>query len=311
MLERGSRIGGVWHQVEADLLCLSPRQRDRLPDGTTPRGEGVRARADEVLRALEEFVEREQPDIRFGCSATRLARVPDGLELSTDAGEISSPRIVLATGEYGRPRVPQLPGSFAGPAQHSSQVRAADIGDDERVVIVGSGNSAVDLAVRLLRRGTPLWISARSGIEAAQPLPGEPLSTLLWWASALPMSALPASLRCLATVPKVDDNLRTAEAEGRLSVVGETVGLEPGAILVAGGERVEVDRIVWATGFRRDLQWVEGIALDDDGVPGHDRGLSTEIPGLAFMGLPCMRSRRSGFLRGFAADANSIVGRLR
>ena len=46
-------------------------------------------------------------------------------------------------------------------------------------------------------------------------------------------------------------------------------------------------------------------------MPGHDRGLSTEIPGLAFMGLPCMRSRRSGFLRGFAADANSIVGRLR
>jgi putative flavoprotein involved in K+ transport len=311
VLERGSRIGGVWHQVEADLLCLSPRQRDRLPDGTTPRGEGVRARADEVLRALEEFVDREQPDIRFGRSATRLARGEDGLELSTEVGAIHAPRVVLATGEYGRPRVPGLPGSFAGPAQHTSEIREADIGDGERVVIVGSGNSAVDLASRLLQRGIPLWISARSGIAAAATLPGEPLSTLLWWASALPISALPASLGCSATVPKVDDDLRTAAADGRLSVVGETVGLESGAILVAGGERVEVDRIVWATGFRRDLQWVHGITLDDDGAPAHDRGLSTEVPGLAFMGLPCMRNRRSGFLRGFAADARSIVARLR
>lgn len=311
ILERGSRVGGVWHQVERDLLCLSPRQRDRLPDGSTPRGEGVRARADEVLRALEEFVDREQLDIHFGRGATRLSRGQDGLDLDTDAGPICSPRIVLATGEYGRPRIPDLPGRFDGSTQHTSEIRAADISDGERVVIVGSGNSAVDLASRLLRRDIPLWISARSGIAAAAPLPGEPISTLLWWASALPISALPASLRCRATVPKVDDDLGIAAADGRLNVVGETVGLESNAILTAGGERVEVDRIVWATGFRRDLSWVEGLALDGDGVPRHDRGLSTEIPGLAFMGLPCMRNRRSGFLRGFAADARSIVGRLR
>jgi len=311
VLERQTRIGGVWHQVEPDLHCLSPRHRDRLPDGSSPRGEGVRARADEVLSCLDDFVSREKPNIQFGVSAEALSRSADGLQLRTTSGIFLSPRVVLATGEFGRPRIPALQGDFAGPAQHTSEVRAKDISDDEHVVIVGTGNSAVDLAVRLLRRGVRLTISARSGIAPAQPLAGEPLSTLRWWASALPISALPRSLRCSRSVPKVDDDLAEAAADGRLVLVGEAIGLEADRLVVAGGETLTVDRIVWATGFRRDLAWVEGITLDEDGVPLHERGLSPEIPGLAFMGLPCMRTRRSGFLRGFAADARSIVGRLR
>jgi len=311
VLERGTRVGGVWHQVEPDLLCLSPRQRDRLPDGSSPQGSGIRARADEVVKALEDFVEREKPDIRFGVGALKLSKREDGLELHTDTGSFLSPRVVLATGEYGRPRIPELPGDFDGPTHHTSAIKAADIGDDEHVVIVGSGNSAVDLATRLLARGLRLTISARSGIAPAQPIAGQPISSLLWWASALPTSILPASLRCSRTVPKVDDDLAAAAADGRLSVVGEAVGLEAGALVVAGGERLKADRIVWATGFLRDLAWVDGISLDQDGQPSHDRGLSTEIAGLAFMGLPCMRNRRSGFLRGFASDARDIVRRLR
>lgn len=311
VVEQGTRIGGVWHQVEPDLHCLSPRHRDRLPDGSSPQGEGIRARADEVLSALDEFVAREKPNIRFGVSAEGLSRSGHGLELRTDSGAIHSARVVLATGEFGRPRIPRLEGNFDGPSQHTSALEAGEIGDDEHVVIVGTGNSAVDLAARLLRRGVRLSISARSGIAPAQPIGGQVLSTVLWWASALPTSVLPASHRCSRTVPKVDDDLAEAAADGRLKLVGEAVALESNALVVAGGERLEVDRIVWATGFLRDLAWVDGITLDEDGVPRHERGLSPEIPGLAFMGLPCMRNRRSGFLRGFAADARNIVGRLR
>ena len=281
------------------------------PRRQLPRGQGLRARADEVLDGIEQFAERNKFDIRFGVSAQALSTAPEGLELQTSSGPIHSRRMVLATGEYGKPRIPALPGSFDGPSQHTSSVKAADIGDGEHVAIVGTGNSAVDLAARLLRRGVRLTICARSGIAAAQPIPGEPRSSLLWWASALPTSTLPSALRCSRTVPKVDDDLAIAAADGRLAVLGEAVGLANDALLVAGGERVEVDRIVWATGFLRDLHWVEGLSLDADGLPQHDRGLSTEIEGLAFMGLPCMRNRRSGFLRGFAADAHNIVARLR
>jgi putative flavoprotein involved in K+ transport len=190
-------------------------------------------------------------------------------------------------------------------------VRASDIGDQERVVIVGSGNSAVDIAARLLAREMKLTLATRSEISPAVGLANEPISSLMWWLSALPTSWLPSALRCTSTVPKVDDDLQIAAADGRLRVVGEAVGLEEGALLVGRGERIPADRIIWATGFRRDLAWISALTLDDNGVPRHRRGLSTELPGLAFMGLPCMRNRRSGFLRGHSADARNIIRRLR
>ena len=311
IIESESRAGGIWHRVEPDLLCLSPRQRDLLPDGSSPQGAGQRARADEVLQCLEDFSQRSGFDIRYSTSAHNLCASEHGLELTTDAGILRSKRVVLACGEYGNPRIPQLPGSFGGLSQHSSEVRADQIGDDERIVIVGSGNSAVDLASRLLSRGMKISLAARSGISPAVPIAKEPISTLMWWLSALPTSWLPRTLHCTDSVPKVDDDLRLAASQGQLRVVGEAVGLEDGALLAAHGERVAVDRIIWATGFSRDLSWVSGITLDDSGLPHHDRGVSTQLQGLAFMGLPCMRTSRSGCLRGYSADARAIVGRLK
>jgi len=310
IIEAEEDAGGVWRRVEPDLLCLSPRQRDRLPDGSSPTGQGRRARADEVLSCLEEFRDRSGFDIRYLTRANNLSRGEHGLLVETNTGSIHSSRVVLACGEYGRPRVPKLPGSFGGTANHTSEVRVDDISDEERVVIVGSGNSAVDLASRLLARNMKITLAARSGVGAAVGIAGEPVSSLMWWLSALPTTWLPGSLRCTRTVPKVDDDLQVAATDGRLRVVGEAVGLEHDALLAGQGERVPADRIVWATGFRRDLAWVSGLSLDEDGVPKHQQGLSTEVPGLAFMGLPCMRNRRSGFLRGYSADARNIVRRL-
>jgi len=311
IIEAEDNVGGTWRRVEADLLCLSPRQRDRLPDGSSPTGEGRRARADEVLSCLEDFRDRNRFDIRYSTRAQSLSTGEHGLVLGTSAGPVHSPRVVLASGEYGRPRIPPLPGTFGGLSHHSSEVRASDIGDEEQVIIVGSGNSAVDLAARLLARDMKITLAARSGISPAVSIADEPISSLMWWLSALPTSWLPSSFRCTSTVPKVDDDLKVAAADGRLRVVGEAIGLDKGALLADKGERIPADRIIWATGFRRDLAWISALSLDEDGVPKHQRGLSTELPGLAFMGLPCMRNRRSGFLRGYSADARNIVRRLK
>tara|TARA_Y100001968_G_scaffold256167_1_gene242457 strand:- start:517 stop:1551 length:1035 start_codon:yes stop_codon:yes gene_type:complete len=310
IIEADSRIGGVWHRVEPDLRCLSPRQRDLLPDGSFPAGEGLRARADEVLACLLAFQDRQRFALRLNCRALALETHPAGLLLRTSKGSFASRRIVVATGVYGKPQVPALPGRFEGLQQHSSEVKAADINDGEQVTVVGSGNSAVDLVARLLARDLSVSLAARSGLGKALPIATGPAAAVMWWASSLPTRWLPHSLRCSDTVPKVDDDLQRAEASGRLSVYGEALALEPTGLMTAGARLVAADRIIWATGFRRDLTWISGLNLDDRGQPSHDRGLSTEVQGLAFMGLPCMRNRRSGFLRGFAADARDLIRRL-
>jgi putative flavoprotein involved in K+ transport len=79
----------------------------------------------------------------------------------------------------------------------------------------------------------------------------------------------------------------------------------------ADGRRETVDAIILATGFRPDLAYLEGTgALDRDGRPLHRAGVSTTVPGLAYVGIEFQRSFRSATVRGVGADARHVVRRL-
>ena len=309
IVERGQRTGGAWQHLAPDLRCLSDRQHDLLPDGSYPAGDGLRATAAEVLAWLDRYATRESFDVSFGVSANGLRREEGELRLVTTNGEVATRRLVVATGEYSRPVVPDLAGFFAGPADHARDVDLDAVEPDEHVLLVGTGNSAVDLLPRLLARGARVTVSVRTPMtERPDELPTGARARLLWEASALPVRLLPPRLRCTDRVPAVDPDLYDAIASGSVGHVGEAIGLEDRGVRVAGGEVIAVDRVVWATGFRRDFSWLPGIRIDPTtGIPEHREGISADLPGVGFLGLPCMRTRRSGFLRGFADDAAAVL----
>ena len=133
--------------------------------------------------------------------------------------------------------------------------------------------------------------------------------------SGTPAWLLPPAARCVDVLPP-DDRLQTLVTSGAARLVGEATTFAPGGLLCRLGpgaegtppRLVEVDTVVVATGFRRDLDWLgDLVPRGPDGVPIQRAGLVPSAPGLALLGLPCMRTRRSGFLRGFDGDARSVV----
>ena len=66
-----------------------------------------------------------------------------------------------------------------------------------------------------------------------------------------------------------------------------------------------VGAIVWATGFTADFGWIHLPALDAEGKPVHQRGISP-VPGLYFLGFPWLNSRKSGIIYGVEEDARYI-----
>ncbi|WP_183094542.1 NAD(P)-binding domain-containing protein [Nocardioides stalactiti] len=72
----------------------------------------------------------------------------------------------------------------------------------------------------------------------------------------------------------------------------------------------EIRSVVWATGIKPDLSWLDVPTYDASGRVKHDGGVSP-WPGLYFLGLPVLRRRRSTYLAGAAADAIDIVAELR
>ncbi|RGE23316.1 NAD(P)/FAD-dependent oxidoreductase [Leucobacter sp. wl10] len=70
-----------------------------------------------------------------------------------------------------------------------------------------------------------------------------------------------------------------------------------------------VASIVWATGFRVDYGWLQVDALDERGLPKHERGVSAE-PGVYFLGLPWQSHRGSTFIWGVWHDAKFIADKI-
>jgi putative flavoprotein involved in K+ transport len=71
----------------------------------------------------------------------------------------------------------------------------------------------------------------------------------------------------------------------------------------------EIRTIVWATGFRPDLSWLDAPILDRKGRARHDGGV-TASPGLYLIGMPFLRRRKSTLIDGAAADAADLSDHL-
>jgi putative flavoprotein involved in K+ transport len=80
-------------------------------------------------------------------------------------------------------------------------------------------------------------------------------------------------------------------------------------VLSAPFGRGGIGSIVWATGYRPDLSWLDVDVIDRSGRVVHDGGTTT-APGLYLMGLPFLRRRRSTLIDGAAADARELAAHL-
>lgn len=71
----------------------------------------------------------------------------------------------------------------------------------------------------------------------------------------------------------------------------------------------EISAIVWATGYRADVSWLDVPVLDRKGRIAHHEGV-TAAPGLYVLGMPFLRQRRSTFIIGGGADAAVLAEHL-
>lgn len=99
-----------------------------------------------------------------------------------------------------------------------------------------------------------------------------------------------------------------------LDVPTERLRAPPDASTNPGIHRLDlaeegVSSVIWASGYDFDFHLIELPAVDAAGYPIQTRGVSG-FPGLYFLGLPWMHSRRSGLLFGVGDDAAHVVGHL-
>jgi putative flavoprotein involved in K+ transport len=314
VLEASDEPVGSWPHYYDSLTLFSPAKYSALPGLPFP-GDGDRyPHRDEVVDYLRRYAKILDVDIHVNQRVATVVHDGRLYTATTDTGEsFTAPRIVAATGGFGSPHIPTLPGQdgFTGTIIHASTSRSPADHDGEDVIVVGAGNSAVQIAAELAD-------TARVTLAARTPpkfVPQRPLGRdMHFWFTVTGLDTLPIGhlLRRPPTAPVFDTGrYRTALAAGKPQARGMFTGLDGRTALWPDGTTTGVDTIILATGYTPHLPYLTDLgALTDNGLPHHRKGLSTTHPGLGYVGLEWQRSLSSASLRGVGRDARYLVRRM-
>jgi putative flavoprotein involved in K+ transport len=176
------------------------------------------------------------------------------------------------------------------------------------VAIVGSGASGLQIAAELAATHTVTLCMGRTQPRLPQRLLGR---DIWFWLERTPNVPADTWLgrRLARNEPVVGDGPRALARRG-VTLAARVTGADESALHLADGARLPVTTVVWATGHRHALGWVDLPVCDPHGAPQHHDGVSP-VPGLYFLGLRWMRSRGSSLLGWVGEDAAYIAGQLR
>ena len=274
------------------------------------------ARHDQVRAYFEQYVDHFgfRHTITFDTTVEDVSRAadgrwdvritgPDGTETRTyDA-------VLVANGHHWDARWPEpaYPGTFDGEQIHAHDYRSGDQLEGRDVVVVGAGNSAMDIAVESSYRArTTTWSVRRTEWVLRKFLLGKPSDQvalpgwLPWWVTA-------ARLRIGATYagsmtkyglpapthkpgqshPVQSEKIRERLRAGAVTARPGIERLDGDKVVFVDGASAPADLIVWATGYRVSFPFFkpELVSAEANELPLWKRAVHPDLPGLYFLGL--------------------------
>ena len=313
LLDAGPEVGHVWRNRWDSLRLFTPAEYDALPGMPFPAPAGTYPTKDDVADYLRGYATAFELPIRLSTRVTRLTRTGDTFHADTSTGPITAGQVVIATGPFQTPVVPTLARHLAADVVqlHSADYRNPDQLPDGPVLVVGAGNSGLQIAAELAAtRPVTVAVGTRPPM-LPQRIFGR---DLFWWLTRLGLITKTADSR-LARRLQTRGDLVIGTRWRDLARLG--IQIRPRLDDVAGttavfadGSVTTVAAVVWATGFRPDYSW-----LDIPGAVRHDtvanvRGI-TAVPGLSILGLPWLHTRGSALLGYVKDDAAWLANHIR
>ena len=172
VFEKGSQIGGMWRYENdngqsscyANLHIDSSRANLGYSDYPIPASWPDYLSHRQFLEYLIAYAEHFGigPQIAFRTSVEAVEPFNDGWSLRLSTGQSRAyDAVIVANGHLSEPRLAEFPGEFSGTIVHSHHYRDPAPYDGKNVVVVGIGNSAVDIAVDISRRARSVVLSTR------------------------------------------------------------------------------------------------------------------------------------------------------
>jgi len=324
--EASDRVGGLWvfknpsgrSAAYRSLHINTSRDRMQLADFPMPKSYPDYPRHELIAEYLTAYAHEFglQQRIRFRSSVEQVVpREGGGYTVQLASAERHEfDAVIVANGHHWQPRFPEprAPGSFSGLELHAHGYVDPDEPHalrGKRVVVVGIGNSAVDIACELGATGGRVFLSTRRGAwvlpryalgrpldQMSRSLPLMPRALSRWLAEVWYRLAvgdptrfgLPAPDHRLGDAhPTVSSDLYSAIGLGKVTPKPAIVRFEQERVHFADGSSENVDAIVYATGYKVSFPFFDETFLSapSNELPLYFRVFPPSIRGLYFIGL--------------------------
>jgi cation diffusion facilitator CzcD-associated flavoprotein CzcO len=295
ILDAGRQPGGIWDINRDDTPMyesahfISSKTLSGFPDFPMPASYADYPRHDRILEYIRAFATHHDLErhITFGARVASTVRGADGgWTVTSDSGDVRQYRaLCVATGTTWYPRVPQIPGHFGGEARHASTYRSPREFEGKRVLIVGGGNSAADIACDAARSAAKAFISLRRGYHFIPKfIFGQPADVFSHAGPSLPrwleervfgflinrilvgdltkLGLQKPDHPILRTHPILNTQILHHLGHGDIEARRDVQRLDGRTVHFVDGTSEDVDLILWATGYDKRFPFLAEQDLD-------------------------------------------------
>lgn len=310
IIDENEQTGISWRKRYDSLRLFTPRNYSQL-HGFHVRGDpkGFPDK-NEMADYLNVFRIKNDLPIVHNEKVIKLSKNGEKkFSVITQSKAYKAKQIVVATGAFYNPFVPNIHDGTASFDIHASKYRNPSQIPKGNVLIIGAGNTGVQIAAELNKTHQVTLSQSKPMKSVPQVIAGR---SLFWWLEkfrigrAKPNSFIGKILR--EREPLIGNDYKTVKKN--VEIVGRLIEIKEGKACFNNGISKQVQNVIWATGYRNDYSWIqiEG-ALSSHGRPLHCFGV-TNVVGLYFIGLSWQSKRSSALLYGVSDDAIYIAEKI-
>lgn len=315
ILDKGSELGEVWKKRYDSLQLFTPRLYSSLPGLALNGKQHGFPTKDEIADYLTSYADTFELPVELNTEVLSVTRNDRGFCVETTKGNYFAMNVVVATGPFQTKRIPTFSSSLSENVfqLHSSEYKNPNQLQEGNVLVVGGGNSGAQIAVEL-SEGRETYLAISKKLSYA-PLTIGGMS-VFWWLDKSGILHVKNTSSIGKLMQKKGDPLFGSELKNairNLSVMvkGRVVSGKDNHIMFGDSTVLEVNNIIWATGFQQEYEWlqVDGV-FDQQKKIIHKRGICP-VGGLYFLGLPWQSRRGSSLLQGVGDDAKYIIEHMK
>ena len=269
VLDRAPQPGGAWQYRWPSLTLSTVNRVHDLPGLSFADSAGGDASVMASVAVPHYFAAYEE---RFGLNVLRPATVNvvcdrgTRLRVESDRGLFSVRGLINATGTWEKPYIPDYPGreSFTGRQLHTQQFRRADDFAGQHVLIVGGGISAIQLLDQISQVTRTTWVTRTRPRFRTGPFDQEAGRAAVKLVEDRVRAGLPPNSVVSVTGLPVTPAIEAMRERGVLERQDMFSEITPTGVRWADGRALDVDVILWCTGFRSALDHLAPLQLREE-----------------------------------------------